>query len=230
MSAQPNRSYVGLRPEIYSRVPTEALRILDVGASDGTLGAFLLEQNPARAVYGVEADRNLARTAAERLTGVAQVDAEALDWASIGGRGSFDCIIFADVLEHLSDPWTVLAKASRRLSPAGTVVISLPNIRHVSAAWSIFVGGSFPRRSRGVFDETHLRWFTLRDAKGLCADAGLRVADADYNFRWFDRVGGVTNNVVGAQRWLRYVPVVRDFLGYQMVVVAEPESSMSGGG
>lgn len=219
-----NKSYVGLRREIWTRVPEQAVRIVDVGASDGTLGAFLLEQKPGRQVYGVEGDPAMAKTAAQRLTGVTQGNVETLDWEALADGELFDCMIFADILEHLRDPWATLQAAAKRLAPGGTMVISLPNIRHVSAAWSIFVAGSFPRRSRGVFDDTHLRWFTPRDARALCADAGLRVTRTDYNFRWFDRVGGIVNRVVGPQRWLRYVPVARDFLAYQIVLVAQPHT------
>ncbi|MEM6991608.1 MAG: class I SAM-dependent methyltransferase [Myxococcota bacterium] len=215
-----NRSYVGLRREIWSRVPEGADRILDVGASDGTLGSFLLDQRQGREVFGVEGDAAMAATAATRLTGVHHGDVDALDWENVGNAGAFDCMIFADILEHLRDPWSALASACGRLAPGGTVVISVPNIRHASAAWSIFVAGSFPRRSRGVFDDTHLRWFTPRDARALCDQAGLRVTAVDYNFRWFDRVGGIVNRIVSAQRWLRYVPIARDLLAYQVVLVA----------
>ena len=215
-----NASYVGLRREIWTRVPEAADRILDVGASDGTLGAFLLEQKPGREVFGVEMDEGMAARAAGRLTGVHQGDVESLDWSSVGGDGEFDCMIFADVLEHLVDPWAALREASARLSEHGKMVISLPNIRHVSAWWSIFVAGTFPRRTRGVFDETHLRWFTPRDAQALCQAAGLRVESIDYNFRFFDKVGGLVNRAVAMQRWMKWVPGMRDVLAYQIVIVA----------
>lgn len=215
-----NASYVGLRREIWTRVPESADRILDVGASDGTLGAFLLEQKAGREVFGVEMDEGMAARAADRLTGVFQGDVESLDWGSVGGEGSFDCMIFADVLEHLVDPWSALRDAAARLSSGGRMVISLPNIRHVSAWWSIFVAGTFPRRTRGVFDETHLRWFTPRDARALCNSAGLQVESIDYNFRFFDKVGGLVNRAVAMQRWMKWVPGMRDVLAYQIVIVA----------
>jgi hypothetical protein len=47
------------------------------------------------------------------------------------------------------------------LSPSACLIVSLPNIRHISALYSIFFSGSFPRRQRGIFDDTHWRWFTL---------------------------------------------------------------------
>ncbi|MDX2380329.1 MAG: methyltransferase domain-containing protein, partial [Acidimicrobiia bacterium] len=128
--------------------------------------------------------------------------------------------VFADVLEHLRDPHHVLAQAVDRLAPGGTVVVSLPNIRHVSAIWSIVVRGTFPRRSRGLFDETHLRWFTTRDAVGLCAGVGLEVRDVDLNLRLLDAPGGTANDWIAGQAWLGRVPLLRQFLGYQIVLTA----------
>ena len=218
--AEFNPSYVLLREDIVARIPESARRVLDIGAADGTLGAHLLDGRPDRKVHGVEADEAMAAVAVHRLSSVECVDAEQLDWSSVGGREPFDCIVFADVLEHLRDPQHVLAQAVGRLAPGGTVVVSLPNIRHVSAIWSIVVRGTFPRRSRGLFDETHLRWFTTRDAVGLCAGVGLEVRDVDLNLRLLDGPGGTANDWIAAQRWLRQVPLLRQFLGYQIVLTA----------
>lgn len=215
-----NTAYVGLRREIHELVPFEADQILDLGASDGTLGAFLLAQKPGRSVVGVELDDAMSSVASGRLTHVLSVDIEGLDWTKVSERGFFDCIVLADVLEHLHDPWTTLRKASSLLAEDGKVIISVPNIRHVSAFWSIYVGGSFPRRDRGIFDRTHLRWFTSRNVLDLCHEAGLRVDRLSYPLRVTDDPGGLINRVVSRQRWITSIPFVRELLGYQVVVVA----------
>lgn len=215
-----NPSYVLLRHDIVERVPLSADRILDVGAADGTLGAFLLEQRPGREVHGIEADAHLANTAASRLTSLHTGDVEAVDWARFDGGRPFDCAVLGDVLEHLRDPDAVLQAVAERIAPGGTVIVSVPNIRHVSAWWSIFVRGSFPRRSRGLFDATHLQWFTRRDTEALVRGAGLRVTGVGYNLRVLDRPGGRVNEWVARQRWITRVPLLRELLGYQVLVTA----------
>jgi len=40
-----------------------------------------------------------------------------------------------------------------------------------------------PRRDVGIFDRTHLRWFMLRDAWELCAQAGLEVQEVSRQMR-----------------------------------------------
>jgi hypothetical protein len=101
------------------------------------------------------------------------------------------------------------------------VVISIPNIRHVSAMYSIAIRGRFPRRERGLFDKTHLRWFTYDDAVALCRNAGLEVLRVTPLLRLRDLPGGRTNE------WLdrllgpfRSVRLVRDFLAYQFLLTA----------
>ena len=219
-AAAVNPSYVLLRHDIADRVPLSADRILDVGAADGTLGTFLLAQRPGREVHGIEADATLAATASSRLTSLYTGDVEAVDWARFDGGGPFDCVVLGDVLEHLRDPGAVLAAVAARVSPGGTVIVSVPNIRHVSAWWSIFVRGSFPLRSRGLFDATHLRWFTRRDTEELVRGAGLRVTGVGYNLRLLDRPGGRVNEWVARQRWITRVPLLRELLGYQVLVTA----------
>jgi hypothetical protein len=99
--------------------------------------------------------------------------------------------------------------------------VSLPNIRHVSALYSIFVCGTFPRRERGIFDRTHLRWFTLSDAKRLLAAADLAVEEVSYSLRVGDRGDGIVNKV--ARKLLEPIQTfgpVREFLTYQSCIRA----------
>ena len=98
--------------------------------------------------------------------------------------GTFDCIVAADVLEHLVDPWAALRRAVERLRPGGTVVVSLPNVRSWETFRELGLRGRWPRRPSGLFDATHLRWFALPDARELLEQAGLEVVEVDGRL-WF---------------------------------------------
>jgi SAM-dependent methyltransferase len=87
--------------------------------------------------------------------------------------GRFDCIICADVLEHLADPAAALRGLTALLEPDGRVIVSLPNVRYWETFWQLGRHGRWPRRSVGLFDRTHLRWFTLADAYDLLTEADL---------------------------------------------------------
>ncbi|MDQ6805339.1 MAG: class I SAM-dependent methyltransferase, partial [Actinomycetota bacterium] len=86
----------------------------------------------------------------------------------------FDCLVAADVLEHLVDPWLALARAVDLLRPGATVIVSLPNVACYSAIWKVLRSGRWPREDVGVFDRTHLRWFTLDDGLDLLRGVGLQ--------------------------------------------------------
>jgi methionine biosynthesis protein MetW len=169
-------AYTGARREVQALVPRSARRILDLGCSSGALGAGLKAERGA-VVVGVELDPAHAREAARRLDRVVTGDAEAvLAGAELAGE-RFDCIVAADVLEHLADPWAALREAVALLEPGGTVVVSLPNVRFFETFWQLGVRGTWPRRPHGIFDAGHLRWFALRDARALLEQAGLRVGE-----------------------------------------------------
>ena len=41
------------------------------------------------------------------------------------------------------------------------------NVRYWETFWTLARHGTWPRREAGIFDATHLRWFTLGDAMNL---------------------------------------------------------------
>lgn len=215
-------AYTTARPDVFEMVPAGARHILDVGCSNGALGRSLKATTPGRSVCGIEFDPRFAREAAAHLDQVVTADLNLLDWREAFAGRTFDCIVFADVLEHLADPQRCLRQARQHLQPGGCVVVSLPNIRHLSALSAIFLGGRFPQRDRGIFDRTHLRWFTVTDAHRLLAGCGLQVCATSLALRWGDRGGGRMNRLLNrlpaaVQRWAP----VREFLAYQICLRAE---------
>ncbi|MBD3176430.1 MAG: glycosyltransferase, partial [Armatimonadia bacterium] len=90
--------------------------------------------------------------------------------------GKFDCIILGDVLEHLEDPWTVLADLVSQLDDGGTVVASIPNARSWDVLEALGVG-RWEYRDAGVMDRGHLRYFTVEDAAECLRRAGLHIAE-----------------------------------------------------
>jgi methionine biosynthesis protein MetW len=210
-------AYENPRPELQRHVPAGARRVLDLGCASGALGAAL----KARGAYvvGVESDPEYAARAREQLDQVVEADLETLDPAPLG---RFDVVVAGDVLEHLQDPWTVLRRFAEIVEPHGTVVVSLPNVRHWETVFAIAVQGRFPRRNEGVFDRTHLRWFTLHDAWSLVEQAGLRVEEVERRIR-YRRVGGAKETA--AARVIARVPGPRAFLTYQHIIWARKLAS-----
>jgi len=211
-------AYENPRPELQRHIPPGARRVLDLGCASGALGAALKARGGAH-VVGVERDPQYAARARERLDQVVEADLETLDPAPLG---RFDVLVAGDVLEHLTDPWAVLRRFAGIVEPDGTVIVSLPNVRHWETTFAIAVQGRFPRRNEGVFDVTHLRWFTLHDAWSLVEQAGLTVTDVERRIR-YRRVGGAKETA--AARLIARVPGPRAFLTYQHIITARKLAS-----
>ncbi len=169
----PSDYYEHERPEVLEAIPRDAARVLDVGCGSGRLGEQLKRRQRAT-VWGIEVMRDASERAAERLDRVWNSPVEtALPEIP---EDTFDCIVTADVLEHLADPWTVLAQLRRRLVPGGTLVASIPNVGH----WQVIrdlLEGTWQYTSEGLLDRTHLRFFTRRSVRELFWTAGLTIKE-----------------------------------------------------
>lgn len=163
--------YSHRRDEIVSAVPASAMSVLDVGCAGGAVGKALRELVPGRRVAGIEQNPGAAAHARQLLDAVYQADVEVFEPPFKGGE--FDCILFADVLEHLKDPWTVLRRLVRFLKPGGTVVASVPNVRRLTVVLELADKGRWEYQDEGILDRTHLRFFTKAMFKALLHEAGI---------------------------------------------------------
>ncbi|RMG72407.1 MAG: glycosyltransferase, partial [Nitrospirae bacterium] len=108
--------YCQERKEVEALVPENAKRILDVGCGAGVLGKKLLLRG-AEEVVGVELVPEIAKRADENLSRVLCGDIEKMELPF--KEGYFDCIILADILEHLREPGLTLKKLKGYLSQDG---------------------------------------------------------------------------------------------------------------
>src|SRR5215216_4886323 len=118
-AADPISYYANARQDVLRRVPMDARAVLDVGCGAGALGASIKRRQGAQ-VVGIEYVAGQAARAAAVLDVIHTGDVATLELPY--APGSFDCLIYSDVLEHLVDPWAVLAKQRRLLRRGGTLI------------------------------------------------------------------------------------------------------------
>ena len=160
------------RPELVEFVPRGMTRILDVGCSTGRFARLLKQREPQLEVWGVEPNAEAAGQAASELD---RVFPGFFPDALPADAGHFDALIFNDVLEHMPEPWAVLAGAATLLSSNGVVIASIPNIRYWPVLGSLLLHGDFTYTPTGVLDRTHLRFFTYKTMHHLFEGAGFQV-------------------------------------------------------
>jgi len=169
--AKPTGYYGNERPDLVAALPRPIGRVLDVGCGQGAVGRGLRAVG-ASWLAGVEMQ-----------PGAADVAREAYDEVAVGAvetelehlTGPFDTICCYDVLEHMGDPYTVLARLLEAAVPGGRLHVSVPNARHFSLVRDLVLRGTFGYTEWGHRDNTHLRWFTRRDIVQAIEDAGWRV-------------------------------------------------------
>jgi SAM-dependent methyltransferase len=152
------------------QLPTDGhnRRVLDVGCASG----YLTDLLAARGFHVTAIDLHDAAPA-----GAAAFHRADLDLGLPPLNGPFDFIVCADVLEHLRDPLRLLLDMRALLAPDGALLLSLPNSGHWYFRANV-LAGRFPQDDRGLFDRTHLHFFTWSGWVGLLDRAGLRIEAA----------------------------------------------------
>ncbi|MEO1206755.1 MAG: class I SAM-dependent methyltransferase [Pseudomonadota bacterium] len=172
--SEKDRAYFsGARTDFVACLPEDgSARVLEIGCGTGATGQLALNCGRASHYVGVELFPSAAADAEAVLSDVVVGDVETLefDWKP----AAFDALLMSEVVEHLREPAAVLEKLNRFLRPGALVFASSPNIAH----WRVIrklVRGEFPQEDRGVFDRTHLRWFTPESYCALFERAGFVV-------------------------------------------------------
>ncbi len=192
-------------------IPPSASTVLDVGCSRGRFGTTLRTARPDVRMFGIEPDPDAAAEAAAHYE---QVTCGYFpDDLPVGG--TYDCIVFNDVLEHVVDPWSMLDRAKERLAPGGRIVASIPNVRHYIVVRNLALRGRWDYADWGVLDRTHLRFFTRASIEELFETADLAIETL------------APINAITVRRAAFLVGPFRDMRYTQFAVVARP---LPGGG
>ena len=145
--------------------------MLEVGCSSGYLSREL--RNLGYSVTGVEKDATAAARAEEGCERVVIGDIESEElWSQLDE--DYDVIIAADVVEHLFNPAQFLRQAKQHIRNNGKIIVSFPNIAHLSVRRKLLFG-RFTYRELGIFDRSHLRFFTMREGIALLRARGVEV-------------------------------------------------------
>jgi SAM-dependent methyltransferase len=168
-------------------------RLLDLGCGDGSFTMRLAERIGATTIAAVETDAATAGRAEERGIEVHRSD---LNAPFPFANGSVDVVHTNQVIEHIARTDHFVSEIRRVLKPDGYALIStnnlasMHNIASLIAGWQPmpahvsdeFVGLGNPlnpsRGMRGARGQMHLRLFTSRALRELCAAHGLSTVEA----------------------------------------------------
>lgn len=173
--------YTSVNLTLLEQVEPSARRILELGCGAGAFARALRSRQAVLRYVGIDMSREALDLASGAIDTALQRNLDDLsDWmddhelSGVIASRDFDHVVLGDVLEHLYAPSVVLQQAVRYLRPGGSALICMPNVQH----WSVLaqlMHGHWPQVDEGLFDRTHIRWFTLRDMVVLVEGCGLVV-------------------------------------------------------
>jgi SAM-dependent methyltransferase len=195
-------------------------RVLDVGCASGYLGAILACRGYR--VTGIDSP-GAAQAGFPECIELLEAD---LDLGLPHMTERFDFVICADVLEHLRRPALLLRDLRDVLAPGGRLACSLPNSGHAYFRWNVLTG-RFPVEDRGLFDRTHLHFYTWRGWLDLFHACGFRIETVRCSGvpiglalpKWEGSaaVRGLERMSYESARWWKTM------FAYQFIVTAAPE-------
>jgi 2-polyprenyl-3-methyl-5-hydroxy-6-metoxy-1,4-benzoquinol methylase len=159
LHSKPQGYYEGERTDMLKYIPPGTRATLEFGCGCGGF-SHLVKKRFGTEAWGVEIDPAAAEEASRKLDKVIQGDALA-SLAQIPD-GYFDCAIFCDIIEHLVDPFRLLLAVKPKLTAAGVVIASIPNVRYYRTFVKFALHGDWQYEDQGILDKTHLRFFTRK--------------------------------------------------------------------
>ena len=149
-------------------------RVIEIGSSSGALAQAYRGINPHARYTGIEIDPDYAEASKLHCTDVLIGNIEKFPPETLAELADGDCWIFADVLEHLYDPWKMLKNIRNGASGNVEVIACIPNAQNW-ALQACMNGGNFVYQDSGLLDRTHIRWFTRITIINLFEAAGFRI-------------------------------------------------------
>ncbi len=166
-----NEVYSGNIIAWFDDMPNREMSVLEIGCDCGATLMEIKNRYPNAQVYGTEINPQAAAIAAH----FAQVKVNDIEEKNLPfKKGSFDYIIFGDVLEHLHNPLETLKYCKDFLSDEGSVLASIPNLMHISVIEQL-LRGNFSYTEMGLLDKTHIHLFTYNEIVRLFSEAGYEI-------------------------------------------------------
>ena len=161
-------------PELLALMRTDYSGVVEVGSSSGALARAYRQSNPNCSYVGIEIDADYSEASKAHCTEVLLGNVEHFSDAEFHRLCQAQCWVFGDALEHLYDPWKVLARIKTHSAPSTEVVACIPNAQYWGIQ-SVLNNGHFFYQDSGLLDRTHIRWFTRNTMIHMFLAAGFQV-------------------------------------------------------
>jgi len=165
--------------------PPGAGRVLEIGCGNGIVLYHVADR--CRELAGIEIAVNRCRVARKNLSHLekpVEIIPGNIERGIDKADGSFDVIMWADVIEHVVDLFAAMREVHRLLAPGGTLLTATPNVAYLPRRLQLLrgrfpgtsaAGEGFRVRPGEMYDGGHLHYFTCGSLKRLYRHFGLQV-------------------------------------------------------
>lgn len=164
---------------ILNKIPSGST-VLEFGCAAGRMTRYMKNALDCR-VYIVEYDKEAYDIAVQYAEDGVCDDILTLSWMEKFQGIEFDSIIFADVLEHLSQPDVALSNASKMLKEQGRIYVSIPNVAHNDVLLKAF-NNHFDYTRVGILDDTHVHFWGYENLFSFAVSNGLYIHDIEITY------------------------------------------------
>jgi len=151
-------------------------KVLDIGCSSGYLAEIM--QKKGCKVTGIDNDREALKEAKKFCTRTIYGDITKIN-LNKKLKDKFDVIVLGDIIEHVAEPEKLLSRIKTNIADNGYIIVSTGNIANIYARLHLLFG-NFNYQEKGLFDKTHLRFFTHRTLKNLIVSSGYKIEIIEY--------------------------------------------------
>lgn len=196
--------------KIINLIPPKSKKILDIGCSSGYLGQYI-KQKFNYSVDGIDINKDDLKIATKNLDKTYHLDIQLDNLSTI--KSKYDVLIFADILEHTTNPQSIIQKFKSKLTKDGIIIISVPNIIHQSIILNL-LNRHWQYTDTGILDKTHLRFFDKTSIIKLIKDSGFKIQKIDFTIHPYPKI----NNIL-----LKFLLHHQEFKIFQYIIKATSE-------
>lgn len=163
--------------------PLKAKSALEIGCGSGVVLYHIADRCDSLTGLEISPKRcETARANLKNLTTPVEIICGNLEEGIGKADGTFDLILWADVIEHVVDVFAAMKEVTRLLAPGGMLVTSTPNMAYIRYRTALLLGRfpgtaakdeGFAVRPGEMYDGGHLHYFTIDVLKKLYRMNGI---------------------------------------------------------
>ena len=170
---------VKIRYDLFNLIPKnhQINKILEIGCADGNNLIYLKNKYNLnnKNVIGVDNCKILSNKRNNEFEFIHQSAENFLE----NHNNKYDLIVMSDVIEHIYNPWKTLQNIKNILNKKGIVLLSIPNLQNIKYINAI-ISGNFFYEKTGLFDETHIRFFTMNTIIKYLKNLNFKIVSTDW--------------------------------------------------